>query len=76
MEKKENAMAARAASAPSFSGLYSDFDTRHWSARKQKLTNHKNAHKPGKGPATKLKKEEQKYTSILFPPNVHASFIL
>lgn len=46
MEKKENAMAARAASVPSFIGLSSGFETRHWSARKQKLTNQRNAHKP------------------------------
>lgn len=40
MEKKENVMAARAASPPSLSGLSSCWVTCHWFAKKQKPTNH------------------------------------
>lgn len=45
MEKKEKAMAARAASVPSLSGLSSGLDTCHWLARKQKPTNQRKAQK-------------------------------
>lgn len=46
MEKNEKAMAARAASAPAFTpGLGGVLC--HWLARKQKLTNHRKAQKPG-----------------------------
>lgn len=48
IEKKEKVMAARAASAPSFRGLSSCFETCHWLARKQKPTNQRNAHNPGR----------------------------
>ena len=40
MEKKAKVTDARAASAPSFSGLSSSLDTCHWLASKQKPTNH------------------------------------
>lgn len=46
MEKKEKAMAARAASVPSFRGLSWGLETCHWLARKQKPTNQKKAQKP------------------------------
>lgn len=49
MEKKENVMAARAASAPSFIGLSSSLEACHWLVRKQKPTNHRNAQKAGMG---------------------------
>lgn len=49
MEKKEKVMAARAASAPSISGLSSRFDTCHWLANRQKPTNHMNDQKAGDG---------------------------
>lgn len=45
MEKKAKVMAARAASAPSLSGLSSGFATCHWLAMKQKPTNHTNDQK-------------------------------
>lgn len=45
MEKKEKAMAARAASVPSFIGLSLGLDTCHWLARKQKPTNQRKAQK-------------------------------
>lgn len=47
MEKKEKAMAARAASVPSFRGLSWTLETCHWLARKQKPTNQKKAQKAG-----------------------------
>lgn len=47
MEKKEKAMAARAASVPSFRGLSLGLETCHWLARKQKPTNQKKAQKAG-----------------------------
>lgn len=47
MEKKEKAMAARAASVPSFRGLSWALETCHWLARKQKPTNQKKAQKAG-----------------------------
>lgn len=49
MEKKEKAMAARAASVPSFSGLSLGSETCHWLARKQKPTNQRKAQKAGVG---------------------------
>lgn len=49
MEKKEKAMAARAASVPSFSGLSLGSETCHWLARKQKATNQRKAQKAGVG---------------------------
>lgn len=45
MEKKEKAMAALAASVPSFSGLSLGLETCHWLAKKQKPTNHRKAQK-------------------------------
>lgn len=47
MEKNEKAMAARAASVPSFRGLSLGLETCHWLARKQKPTNQKKAQKAG-----------------------------
>lgn len=68
MEKKEKAIAARAASAPWLRGSSSGVVRLHWLAKKQKLTNHMNVQKP----ATKNKKEEpssgqhwKKYTSTV-----------
>ena len=52
MEKKEKAMAARAASVPSLSGLSLGSETCHWLARKQKATNQRKAQKAGVGAGT------------------------
>lgn len=48
MEKKEKAMAARAASAPCEKPLVSVVLC-HWFAKKQKATNHRKARKPAGG---------------------------
>lgn len=48
MEKKEKAMAARAASAPWLRGNSSGVVRDHWLARKQKLTKYRKVQKPAK----------------------------
>lgn len=70
MEKKEKVMAARAASAPSFSGLFCRSETCHWLARKQKPTNQRNAQKAGRGHHQNKRERDR-----LWVNNKHITFL-
>lgn len=70
MEKKEKAMAARAASAPWLSGNSSAVVRDHWLARKQKLTKYRKVQKP----ANNSSKEKESVTWTEKKGNVNRAF--